>query len=248
MRLVRGRRPTPESDRAATAAMVSRTGTTGEEAFRAWTPHRQVAFGRRDTNTDGYSAACTAARERNYAVIERSVGGQAVAYTGSTVAFAHALPLDDPRRGLTERYEAAVDGVVVALHDVGVEALPGEPPDAFCPGEYSVQAPNHGGKLSGIAQRIQADAALVAGCVLVRDRAELVDVLTAIYEGLDTPFDPASVGTVADAGGTDSIDAVCRALERSFIGEAGDPDVEVESVDALDGADGLANEDEDHDT
>jgi lipoate-protein ligase A len=230
MRLVRGRADTIHADRAATAAMLARAGETGEAAFRAWTPHRQVAFGRRDASAAGYEAACQAAADRDYAVVERSVGGRAVAYTGTTVAFAHALPLADARRGLTERYEAGVDGVRAALSDLGVDATPGEPSASFCPGDYSVRR-RDGGKLAGIAQRVQSAAALVAGCVLVDDRTELVDVLDAVYDALDVPFDPASVGTVADAGGPRDPDRVCRALERTFVGD--DPDAEVEPVDAL---------------
>lgn len=232
MRLVRGRAATATEDRAATAAMLTRAGATGEEAFRAWTPHRQIAFGRRDTHATDYDQACRIARERDYAVFERSVGGRAVAYTGSTVAFAHALPLDDPRRGLTERYEAGADGVLVALHDLGVDAARGEPAAAFCPGEHSVRLVG-GGKVSGIAQRVQSGAALVAGCVLVDGRDDLVDVLTPLYEALDVPFDPASVGTLADTGGPNDPASVCRALERAFLGEPSDPDVRVESVEEL---------------
>jgi lipoate-protein ligase A len=232
MRLVRGRAADPTEDRAATAAMLTRAGETSEEAFRAWTPHRQVAFGRRDTHAADYDRACRAARERDYAVFERSVGGRAVAYTGTTVAFAHALPLEDARRGLTERYEAGVDGVLVALHELGVDAERGEPADSFCPGEHSVRLTG-GGKVSGIAQRVQSGAALVAGCVLVDGRADLVDVLTPVYDSLDVPFNPDSVGTLADVGGPSVPEPVCRALERVFLGDADDSGVRVESVESL---------------
>jgi lipoate-protein ligase A len=209
--------------------MLTRTGETGVETFRAWTPHRQLAFGRRDTHAGGYETARRTAEERGYAVVERSVGGRAVAYSGSTVAFAHALPLDDPRQGLTDRYEGGVDGVVVALRSLGVDARPGEPAASFCPGDHSVQA--RGRKVAGIAQRIQSDAALVAGCVLVSDREDLVDVLTPVYDALDVPFVPDSVGTVAHAGGTSDPDPVCRALERAFVGDGDDPAVQVHTVD-----------------
>jgi lipoate-protein ligase A len=249
MRLVRGRAATPHDDRAATATMLARAGETGEEAFRAWTPHRQVAFGRRDAHESGYEAACRAARERDYVTVERSVGGRAVAYTGTTVAFAHALPLDDPRRGLTDRYEAGVDGVVVALGELGVDARPGEPRASFCPGDHSVQVTVDGraGKVAGIAQRVQSGAALVAGCVLVDDRDALVDVLSRVYGALDVPFDPESVGTVADAGGPRDPGPICRALERAFVGDESDPRVRVASVDALvtaAGGDGETDADE----
>jgi lipoate-protein ligase A len=234
MRLVRGRAGTLAADRAATTTMLTRAGETGEAAFRAWTPHRQVAFGRLDARTDGYEAARRAARRREYRVVERRVGGRAVAYTGTTVAFAHALPLADPRRGLTDRYESGVDGVRAALSELGVDARPGEPSASFCPGDHSVQlGGDRAGKVAGIAQRIQSDAALVAGCVLVDDRAALVDVLDAVYEALAVPFDPASVATVANTGGPTDPAAVCRALERAFVGDPSDDRVRVEAVDEL---------------
>ncbi|WP_411967458.1 biotin/lipoate A/B protein ligase family protein [Haloferax sp. YSSS75] len=217
MRVIRGRKADREADRAVTAAMLQETGETGEPAFRAWTPHRQIAFGRRDTRASHYDDAVAAAESRGFPALERSVGGRAVAYTGTTVAFAHAVPLDDARTGLDERYEAATTAVVRAIRSLGVPARRGEPPNSFCPGDHSVQA---GGKLCGLAQRIRQSSALVSGVVVVTDREEIADVLTPIYEALDVPFDPDSVGSVDTAGGPGDSDAVCEALESVFVGDA----------------------------
>jgi hypothetical protein len=87
--------------------------------------------------------------------------------------------------------------------------------------------------VSGIAPRVQSGAALVAGCVLVDGRADLVDVLTPVYDSLDVPFNPDSVGTLADVGGPSVPEPVCRALERVFLGDADDSGVRVESVESL---------------
>ncbi|SEL22779.1 lipoate--protein ligase family protein [Haloferax larsenii] len=228
MRVIRGRGETPDTDRAVTAAMLDQTGATGEPAFRAWTPHRQIAFGRRDARADRYDDAVAAAESHGFPAIERSVGGRAVAYTGTTVAFAYAVPLDDARTGLDDRYEAATTAVVRALRSLGVHARRGEPPESYCPGEHSVQA---GGKLSGIAQRVRKSAALVSGVVVVTDRDEIAAVLDPIYDALDIPFDPESVGSVGDAGGPADPDAVCRALEDAFVGDA---EREIEAADDLD--------------
>lgn len=218
MRLVRGRASERGTDRAVTGAMLTRSAETGEAAFRAWTPHRQVAFGRRDAHESGYERAKAAAADRGYPSVERSVGGRAVAYTGRTVAFAHAMPLDDARRGLDDRYEAAVDRVLAALSELGVGGEEGEPAESFCPGAHSVQCvgPDGPGKVAGVAQRVTSGGALVSGCLLVDERAELRDVLTAVYDALSVPFDPGSVGTVADAGGPDDPDAAVEALESVF--------------------------------
>ncbi|QKY20094.1 lipoate--protein ligase family protein [Halolamina sp. CBA1230] len=224
MRVIRGRAPTPDADRDATRDLLDAVADSGTPAVRAWTPHRQLAFGRRDANEPGYDAACVAARARGFPPVERSVGGRAVAYTGTTVAFAALEPTDESRSGLTERYEAAVDTVVAALDSLGVDAERGEPPDSFCPGDYSVQAPcstdsagQRSGKLAGIAQRVTAGAAMVSGVVIVADREEIGDVLDPVYDALGVPFDPESVGSVATAGGPNDPDAVARTLEAAIV-------------------------------
>ncbi|KTG30605.1 lipoate--protein ligase family protein [Haloferax profundi] len=217
MRVIRGRGPDRVSDREITAAMLRETGETGEPAFRAWTPHRQIAFGRRDTRASRYDEAVAAAESSGFPALERSVGGRAVAYTGTTVAFASAVPLDDSRAGLDERYEAATTAVVRALRTLGVPARRGEPPKSYCPGDHSVQA---GGKLCGLAQRVRKSSALVSGVVVVTDRDEIAEVLVPIYDAIDVPFDPESVGSVDTAGGPADPEAVCRALEDVFVDDA----------------------------
>jgi len=196
--------------------MLDRTGETDSPAVRVWTPHRQVAFGRREAAEAGYDRAVAAAHERGFDSVERSVGGRAVAYTGSTVAFAHAVPVADPRVGLDDRYDAAVARLRRALTSLGVDAAPGEPPDAFCPGSHSLQCR---GKVVGIAQRVRTDVALVAGCVVVADRATFADVIDAVYGALGQSFDPESVGSVAAAGGPSDPDPVIDAVERELVGD-----------------------------
>jgi lipoate-protein ligase A len=217
MRVLRGRARDPTTDREATAAMVDRTADTGEPGFRAWTPHRQVAFGRRDAAESGYEAARRHAERHGFPAVQRSVGGRAVAYTGTTVAFARSVPVPDIRTGLDDRYEAAVDGVCRALERIGVHPERGEPPATFCPGDHSVQAD---GKIAGIAQRVRRGAALVAGVVVVADHDAIAAVLDDVYPALGVPFDPESVGSVARAGGPADPAAVVDALEWAFVDDA----------------------------
>lgn len=216
VRVYRGRHDDRERDRAATAAMLTEAGETGVPALRVWAPGRSLAFGRRDARADGYERARAIAREHGFPPVERSVGGRAVAYADSTLAFAHALPLADARTGLTERYEAAVDVLVSALRDAGADVEPGEPPASYCPGDHSVRVAG-GGKVAGVAQRVRQDAALVSGCVTVAERGPIRAVLTPVYDALDVPFDPDSVGSVAQAGGPAEADAVRTALEARFV-------------------------------
>lgn len=222
MRVIRGRARTPEADRDRTRAILEWVGETREQAVRVWRPHRQVAFGRRETNEPGFADAANAARRRGFPPVERNVGGRAVAYTGSTIAFARFEPVDDPRRGMADRYEAVTETIGDALASVGVETTVGEPPDTFCPGDHSLQAD---GKIVGIAQRVVADAVIVSGIIVVEDHGLIGDVLADVYAALDVPFDPGTVGSVAAAGG--DVTDVRSTVETALIDGA---PVEVETL------------------
>jgi len=215
MRLLTGRAADHQRDYERTREMVDAVADGGEAGLRVWTPHRQVAFGRRDRRADGYQRAREAARARDYAVLERAVGGRAVAYTGSTVAFALAEPTAELREGIDARYDRVGGAVRRALADCGVETTRGEPPDAFCPGTHSLRAE---GKVAGLAQRVRQGAALTAGIVVVRDHGAIAAVLDPVYAALGVPFDPESVGSAARAGGTTEparvVDALCERLSE----------------------------------
>jgi lipoate-protein ligase A len=217
MRVLRGRASTVEEDRAVTRTLAGDVEGSGEPVVRAWTPHRQVAFGRRDARSDGYARATRAAEERGFPTYERDVGGRAVAYTGNTVAFVRVEPVEDLRRGTVERYDRAVADLRAALRALGVEAREGEPPDAFCPGAHSLSTA--AGKVVGIAQRVRQGSAAVAGILVVRDHGEIADVLDPVYGALGVPFDPASVGSVAASGGPAEPTRVARAVESALVGD-----------------------------
>jgi lipoate-protein ligase A len=226
MRIVRGRAETIARDRAISARLLD-WAAAGRPAVRAWSPHRQVAFGRRDARDDGYDRARTAARERGFPPVERDVGGRAVAYSGSTVAFARAEPAS--RRGsIDDRYDRATGAVRAALETVGVVATDGEPPDSFCPGTHSLQS---NGKVVGFAQRVRKDAAITAGICVVRDHGAIAGVLEPVYDALGVAFDPESVGSVARAGGEADPERVARALEAALVG---DHDPELVSAGSID--------------
>lgn len=213
MRVLRGRAATVDADGAATDAMVERAGETGEPVLRVWTPHRQVAFGRRDARAEGYERARRLARRQGYPPVERRVGGRAVAFTGSTVSFAHADPTAGGRTGIQSQYEDALARLQKALAAVDVDARPGEPDRSFCPGTHSLQA---GGKVAGLAQRVRQDLTLLGGLVVVRDADRIGRVLGPVYAALDIAFDPDSVGSVAAGGGEADPSAVARAIADAF--------------------------------
>lgn len=233
MRVLRGAADEPDADRERTATLLAAAGD-GTPRLRVWTPPRQVAFGRRDARADGFERAVRVAADRGFRPIERDVGGRAVTYAGDTLAFAHAVPLTGSGESgsIAERYDRAVETVVGALRGLGADVVAGEPPASFCPGDHSARVAG-GGKVSGIAQRVRADAALVAGCVVVSstDAREIAAVSDAVYDALDVPFDTETVGSVAAAGGPDDPDPVARALEDAFVdGPWGDGARRIERV------------------
>ncbi|WP_435362682.1 lipoate--protein ligase family protein [Haloarchaeobius sp. DYHT-AS-18] len=219
MRVVRGRAGSVSADRDATRELLDEVGDSGEPVVRVWAPHRQIAFGRRDAREDGFAAATAAAHDHGFEPVERSVGGRAVAYDGeTTLAFARITPHEDMRLGMDERYESLTTDVQRALRELGVDATRGEPANSFCPGQHSLQAD---GKLVGIAQRVTKGAAITSGICLVANHDELAAVLEDVYEALGVPFDPASVGSVANAGGPADPEVVREVLEVALVGDAG---------------------------
>ena len=232
MDVLRGRGESPAADRRLTAALLDRAADDGVPSVRVWTPHRHVAFGRRDAAATGYERARRVAVDHGYQPVERSVGGRAVAYTGSVLAFGVAVPAENARRGIDDRYATATRTVRGALRDVGARVERGEPDASFCPGAHSLRAVD-GGKVAGIAQRVRRDAAIVAGCVIVTeaDATAAATVLAPVYRALDVDFDPDSVGSVAAAGGPDEVAHVAEAIEDGFIsGDWGDGTRRVRSI------------------
>ncbi|MFP8955503.1 lipoyl protein ligase domain-containing protein [Natrialbaceae archaeon A-CW3] len=225
VRVLRGRATTIEGDRAESERLLE-VAAGGERAVRVWAPHRQVAFGRRDVRLEGYERARKRAHEHDFPPVERSVGGRAVAYDGTNaLAFARAEPVADFRRGTDERYERLTSDVEGVLEGLGLEPVRDEPADSFCPGAHSISLTSTDGslrKVVGIAQRVRSDGALVSGIIVVDAADELAAVLEAVYGALDVPFDPASVGSVADGGGAVDPDRIRNRLEDALVGD-GEP-------------------------
>ena len=217
MRVLRGRASDPETDREWTASMLE-AAADGTSRARVWRPPRQIAFGRRDVHEPGFEQAKRLAAAHGFRPIQRDVGGRAVVYTGQTLAFAHAVPLANDHRSIAERYERTTAIVLSSLRRLGAAVSAGEPPAAFCPGDHSVRVTD-GGKIAGLAQRVRANSALIAGCLVVvtDDAHAIAEVTDQVYDALGVSFDPSTVGSVAAAGGPDDLREVAHALERGFI-------------------------------
>lgn len=195
--------------RTRTAALVDGE-TAGGPTVRVWQPRRRVVFGPLDASCPGYERAVEIARSAGFEPVRRRVGGRAVAHTAAAVVFARVDPIDGRESGLKERYRRVTTAVKSALRELGVGIEDGEPSGAYCPGDHSLQC---GGKIVGVAQRLTADTAVTSGILLVDDREAVVSVLERIYPELGLPFDPESVGTVADVSARVDLDEIIPILE-----------------------------------
>ncbi|MFD1569583.1 lipoate--protein ligase family protein [Halorubrum laminariae] len=217
MRVFRGLVGRSQVPRSRSADLLA-SAADGTPALRVWRPPGVLAFARRDARDPAFDRANRIAEDRGFEPIERDVGGRAVAYPGETLAFAHAVPLRGDSESIADRYERATSTLVDALRGLGADVVAGEPSASFCPGDHSLRVTG-GGKVAGLAQRVRSDAALVAGCVVVTptDAGAIAAVTEPVYDALSVRFDPASVGSVAAAGGPSDPDRVARTVEDAFV-------------------------------
>lgn len=215
MRLLRERPSgSPAFDTAVSRALLDRVARGEiEETFRLYRPVRIVAFGGQDANEPGFSSAVEAARAAGFGAVLRLAGGRAAVFHEGTLAFAHAIPDDDPTARTTARFEEMADIMASALRRLGIDARIGEVPGEYCPGNHSVNA-RGATKLVGIGQRLVRRGAHVGGMV-VAERSDLVRAaLVPVYEALGLDWDPGTTGSAADETG-----ATCDDVERAIVAE-----------------------------
>lgn len=74
----------------------------------------------------------------------------------------------------------------------------------------------------------------MAGCLVVTraDASAVADATAAVYDALGVPFDPETVGSVAEANGPEDPKPVARALEDAFVdGPWGDGEPKIDRID-----------------
>jgi octanoyl-[GcvH]:protein N-octanoyltransferase len=231
----------PALDTAVSRALLERVAS-GElpETLRLARPGRMVAFGKQDAVAPGYREAAEAARGQGFEAILRLAGGRAAVFHEHTVELAHALPGEDVRSGVHDRFREAADRIAAALRRLGVDARVGEVPGEYCPGGYSVNAGGRS-KLAGVGQRLIRGGAHL-GAVVVAEHAELVrDPLVPVYEALGLEWDPASAGSVADEAPGMDFDQVVAAIRAEYAREYDLVEAELDA-DTLDLARRLAPE------
>lgn len=166
------------------------------ETLRLHRTDRVVAFGRQDRAAANYPQAVAAAQAQGFAAVERLAGGRAAVFHEGTLAFAWAIPSEDPRAGVQQRFADIAGIVAEALTSLGVDARVGEVPGEYCPGSYSVNAAGRR-KLMGTGQRLIRRAAHVGGVVVVSGGRLVAQVLIPVYRELGVSFDPGTCGDVA---------------------------------------------------
>jgi octanoyl-[GcvH]:protein N-octanoyltransferase len=186
----------PALDAAVSRALMFRVAA-GEvpETLRIAHPGTAVAFAKRDAVAPGYVAAVRAAREHGFEATLRLAGGRAAIFHEGTMEIGHAVPDDEPRAGIHQRFKATAGRLARALARLGVDARVGEVAGEYCPGRYSVNA-RGAAKLAGIGQRIVGGGSHT-GVVLVVDGEDRInEVLEPVYAALGLDWEPAVTGSV----------------------------------------------------
>src|SRR3954453_18516791 len=186
----------PALDAAVSRALLERVAS-GElpETLRLARPARMVAFGKQDALAAGYEEAARAARELGFEAILRLAGGRAAVFHEHTLELAHALPGEDVRSGVHDRFREAADRIAAALRGLGVDARVGEVPGEYCPGGYSINAGGRS-KLAGVGQRLIRGGAHLGAVVVAAGAERVREPLVPVYEALGLEWDPASAGSV----------------------------------------------------
>lgn len=179
--------------------------------LRLYTPGREVAFGKRDAVTSQYPAAVQAAREVGFSSVQRLAGGRAAVFTEHTIAFALAIPDDDPRITIHRRFQEMSELIVAAFARLDVASEIGEVPGEYCPGEFSVNH-DHQLKLMGVGQRLAKRAAHVGGVIAVNRTDLLLRALIPVYRALELEWRHTTTGSLGDVNPTISNASVLAAL------------------------------------
>lgn len=206
----------PALDTAISRAILQRVSEGSEpETLRLFRPAPVVAFGPQDTRSPGYGEAVRLSRENGFEAINRLAGGRAAVFHEGTLGFAWAIPDNDPRQRVDQRFNEIADIMVKAFKSLGIDARVGEVPGEYCPGRHSVNARGEK-KLMGVGQRTILRGAHVGGVIVVNDGNRVRDILVPVYDALGLEWNPETTGSIEDEVGPTQYDAVSRAVIDEF--------------------------------
>jgi octanoyl-[GcvH]:protein N-octanoyltransferase len=198
------------------------------ETLRIARPGTTVAFAKRDAVADGYNEAIRAAREHGFEATLRLAGGRAAVFHDGTMEIGHAVPDEEPRAGIHDRFRNTAARLARALARLGVDARVGEVDREFCPGRYSVNA-RGAVKLAGIGQRVVGGGSHTGVVLVVEGEDRINAVLGPVYAALGLDWDPAASGSVRSEVPGAGWDAVRDAIVTEY---AREHDLLESSVDA----------------
>src|SRR3954465_10378827 len=210
----------PALDAAVSRAVMFRVAS-GElpETLRIARPGTTVAFAKRDAVSDGYVEAVRAAREHGFEATLRLAGGRAAVFHDGTMEIGHAVPDEEPRAGIHDRFRHTADRLARALRGLGVDARVGEVAGEYCPGRYSVNA-RGAAKLAGIGQRVVGGGSHTGIVLVVEGEDRINAVLEPVYAALGLDWTPAASGSVraevASAGWNAVRDAIVTEYAREY--------------------------------
>ena len=231
----------PALDAAVSRALMFRVAA-GElpETLRIARPGTTVAFAKRDAVADGYDEAVRAAREHGFEATLRLAGGRAAVFHDGTMEIGHAVPDEEPRAGIHDRFRHTAGRLARALRELGVDARVGEVPGEYCPGRYSVNA-RGAVKIAGIGQRVVGGGSHTGIVLVVEGEDRINAVLEPVYAALGLAWRPEASGSVRTEVPSAAWDAVRDAIVTEYAREY---DVVEDAVDAetLELAQGLAGQ------
>jgi octanoyl-[GcvH]:protein N-octanoyltransferase len=209
----------PALDTAVSRALMFRVAA-GElpETLRIARPGTTVAFAKRDAVAPGYQAAVRAAREHGFEATLRLAGGRAAIFHHGTMEIGHAVPDDEPRAGIHERFERTAERLAQTLASVGVDARVGEVAGEYCPGRYSVNA-RGAAKLAGIGQRVVGGGSHTGVVLVIEGEDRINSVLEPVYAALGLDWEPAVTGSVRAEAPSATWDTVAEALAAEYARE-----------------------------
>jgi octanoyl-[GcvH]:protein N-octanoyltransferase len=185
-----------------------------DAALRIWAPVPALALSRLDELRPGAAAAREVAARAGIETITRMSGGHAVVLGRGSfcVGFVERAETFD---GTQARYERLVAALLDAFRALGVEAEQGELAGEWCPGAWSIRS--GGVKLAGLAQRAIKGAAWADAVVELAPDPDARATLSAVYEALELPLDPSTLGSLSEvAGRAVRFEELAELLERAL--------------------------------